>query len=112
MKTNNILFFNKEKKIDALLSSTYSTNNIYPIIDIFINDSFLYMDIFYYGLKKREFSIDYINNFIVLTLSFDSTISDDIFISKRIFYYKNLDFYNYKSQKHSNIVSLKIPFTA
>lgn len=109
MKITNIPFLNQENNLTSHVIPDRS-NSISPLIDISIEDFCLNIHICFNELNKRDILIDYINNFLVLKLSFSPSFSNEILNLKRIFYYKNLDFYNYEVEKLKNIVFLKIPF--
>lgn len=109
MKVNNSSFvLKKEISISSSLLQEIKPLTS-PFINIFEDDSFLNVNILFYELKRRDVYIDYINNFLILKLSF-YTFPTEISTLKRIFYYKNLDFYNYVSEKKSDMIFLKIPF--
>lgn len=111
MKINNIPFFNNDFNLNSSLIPKVN-KSLFPFVDVSIKASTLNLNISFYELTKKDIFIDYTNNFLVLKISFSSPPSNETFKIRRNFYYKNLDFYKYKSKEMKGIVFLKIPFVS
>lgn len=109
MKINNIPFLDNDFNLNSCLIPTVN-KSLSPFVHISVKASNLDVFISFYELTKKDIFIDYINNFLVLKIFFSNYAYNKTFNLKRIFYYKNLDFYKYKSKEVGNIVLLKIPF--
>lgn len=111
MKINNIPFSNNDFNLNPSLIPNVN-KSLFPFVDMSIKTSTLDVNISFYELTKKDIFIDYTNNFLVLKISFSSPSSNETFNIRRNFYYKNLDFYKYKSKEMKDIVFLKIPFVS
>jgi HSP20 family molecular chaperone IbpA len=103
---NNLI--NKEKDIN-LLENRLSTKKITPVIKLEKIDKNYIIYIFLLGLIKKEITIKYINDFLIINMNLKNSQTNVQNEFKRYLYLKNLNINNIKISTSTNVISLKIP---
>ena len=103
---NNLI--NKKKDIN-LLENRLTEEKITPIIKLEKIETNYIIYIFLLGLIKKEITIKYISNFLIINMNLKSSQTNIQKEFKRSFYLKNLNIDNIKVSTSTNVISLKIP---
>ena len=103
---NNLI--NKEKDIN-LLENRLHKKKITPVIKLEKTDKNYIIYIFLLGLIKKEITIKYISNFLIINMNLKNSQTNVQNEFKRSFYLKNLNINNIKISTSTNVISLKIP---
>ena len=102
---NNLI--NKDKDINLLENRL--SEEITPVIKLEKTDKNYIIYIFLLGLIKKEITIKYISNFLIINMNLKSSQTNIQKEFKRSFYLKNLNIDNIKVSTSTNVISLKIP---
>lgn len=103
---NNLI--NKKKDIN-LLENSLSEEKATPVIRLEKIERNYIIYIFLLGLIKKEITIKYISNFLIINMNLKIPQTNVKKEFRRSFYLKNLNIDNIRISTSTNIISLKIP---